>query len=82
MWWTVLAIVVAILAVGFLLFGSQIFRYGGKGGSRWQTSTPTSSGGFGGGVPETELSGTARGRFPNTGARHYVYRAWGSVDEL
>jgi hypothetical protein len=24
MWWTVLAIVIAILAVGFLLFGSQI----------------------------------------------------------
>ena len=30
--WRVLAIVVASVAVGFLLFGSQIFRYGGKGG--------------------------------------------------
>jgi hypothetical protein len=32
MWWTVLAIVIVVLAVGFLLIGSQIFRYGGKRG--------------------------------------------------
>ena len=32
MWWTVLGVAVAVLAVVFLAFGSQIFRYGGKGG--------------------------------------------------
>lgn len=32
MWWTILAVVLVVLAVAFLLFGSQLFRYGGKGG--------------------------------------------------
>jgi hypothetical protein len=32
MWWTVLAVAIAVLAVVFLLVGSQIFRFGGKGG--------------------------------------------------
>ena len=32
MWWTVLAVAIAVLAIAFLVFGSQIFRYGGKGG--------------------------------------------------
>jgi hypothetical protein len=32
MWWTVLAVAIAVLAVVFLLFGSQIFRFGGRGG--------------------------------------------------
>jgi hypothetical protein len=32
MWWTVLAVGIAVLAVVFLLVGSQIFRYGGRSG--------------------------------------------------
>ena len=32
MLWTVLAVAIAVLAIVFLVFGSQIFRYGGKGG--------------------------------------------------
>ena len=32
MWWTVLAVGIAVLAVLFLLVGSQIFRFGGGGG--------------------------------------------------
>jgi hypothetical protein len=51
MWWTVLAIVIAILAVGFLLFGSQISATEERAASRWQTSTPTSSGWFWGRRP-------------------------------
>ena len=34
MWWTVLAVAIAVVAVLFLLVGSQIFRYGGRGGQK------------------------------------------------
>lgn len=32
MWWTILTVAIVVLAAGFLLLGSQSFRYGGKGG--------------------------------------------------
>jgi hypothetical protein len=32
MWWTILTVAIVVLAAAFLLFGSQIFRYGGKCG--------------------------------------------------
>jgi hypothetical protein len=32
MWWTVLTVGIVVLAALFLVVGSQVFRFGGKGG--------------------------------------------------